>query len=283
MEDIEYKLSATDKYSWQRVAFDPKLFGNKADCSGLLSIETISGDAADQLLRDLGKDETRQNSEFESKSKKSRNDGSRPTKVATSKQKAVVDAPSLEHGFTVTVLKKRLHKEMLRERSSKRRRSRKAAAAAAAAPITSGEDDAVVPESNAAAADPAATADDCSRSALAVAAAAGPDSGRKKKRRKRSASADAAKDGTEDDPPSAGAGVKAQARAVAKARAGAGAAAHAGAAEQAATAAAAAEYDDAWEYCKGGGIMLLRSALPRACLTLPTQRRSRATLLRAAG
>jgi hypothetical protein len=256
MGDIEYKLSATDKFSWQKVAFDPRLFGSKADLSGLLSIETISGDAADDLLRALGKSEPKQNSDSDSRI--SRDDGSRISKVAKNKSKGVIDTPSLEPGLTATALKKKLRKKMLRERSRERRRNREAAAAAA--PIASGEDDAAAAESISAT-DPAASPDNGgAKSAMPAGRAADP--ARKQKRRKLSAGAAGAEDTTGDESPAAGAGVKARAKAAAKARAKAGAAANAGAAAQVAAAAAAAEYDDAWEYGEWGGIMLRRPAPP---------------------
>ena len=54
MQDVEYLPQAGDRFGWNKVGFDPKLFGAKAELSGLLSIEMLSADDGDDFMRSLG-------------------------------------------------------------------------------------------------------------------------------------------------------------------------------------------------------------------------------------
>ena len=240
MQDITYKKTATDKFAWKKVDFDPKLFGTKADLAGLVSIETISGDDVHELLQSLGKSPSKQSKKVDAPKKLK---GPKPPHSDTNSNigKSVETAAK---ALTPAALKRKLRKKKQLELKRKLKKRQESAP----------EDERGGPEP-----EPQDIDDDEGKSSDVsdeVGAGGGEeepgaDGPRRTKRRKTSGAAACAHESDDDTA--------------------------AAAAASAAAAAAAAEYDDAWEYGEWGGIMLRKCVAragprPARASKRPTQR-----------
>jgi len=106
MAPIEYHTTMADKFSkWKPVKFDSKTLGAKCDFTGMLSIETIDGDEADELLRNLGKLDGEDGDGKKKKKKKK--------KGAAAAEEA--EEAAQEHGTTVGEKKKKKAKNTAEE------------------------------------------------------------------------------------------------------------------------------------------------------------------------